>query len=108
MTEHRIGTQEEWQAERDALLKEEKELTRRHDQLTRNLPQVCSPASTARPQAGHSYEWGELCADHVNPSRPSVGTRLGSPPARSSADRLGMLTSHPARRSPPSRLRRRH
>src|SRR5438128_9821152 len=29
MTEHRIGTQEEWQAERDELLREEKELTRR-------------------------------------------------------------------------------
>src|ERR1700716_4434571 len=35
MTEHRIGTQEEWQAERDALLNEEKELTRRNDQLAR-------------------------------------------------------------------------
>jgi predicted dithiol-disulfide oxidoreductase (DUF899 family) len=35
MSEHRIGTQEEWQAERDALLKEEKELTRRGDELTR-------------------------------------------------------------------------
>jgi predicted dithiol-disulfide oxidoreductase (DUF899 family) len=35
MTQHRIGTQEEWQAERDALLKEEKELTRRGDQLAR-------------------------------------------------------------------------
>src|SRR5919198_2075764 len=35
MTQHRIGTQEEWQAERDALLKEEKELTRRGDELTR-------------------------------------------------------------------------
>ena len=33
MTEHRIGTQEEWQAERDELLKEEKELTRRGDEL---------------------------------------------------------------------------
>jgi predicted dithiol-disulfide oxidoreductase (DUF899 family) len=33
MAEHRIGTQEEWQAERDALLKEEKELTRRSDEL---------------------------------------------------------------------------
>jgi predicted dithiol-disulfide oxidoreductase (DUF899 family) len=33
MTEHRIGTQEEWQAERDELLKEEKELTRRSDEL---------------------------------------------------------------------------
>src|SRR6476660_4227129 len=35
MTKHRIGTQEEWQAERDALLKEEKELTRRSDELAR-------------------------------------------------------------------------
>jgi predicted dithiol-disulfide oxidoreductase (DUF899 family) len=35
MTEHRIGTQEEWQAERGALLKEEKELTRRGDELAR-------------------------------------------------------------------------
>src|SRR5438128_3177456 len=43
MTEHRIGTQEEWQAERDALLKEEKELTRRSDELAakrRLLPWV--------------------------------------------------------------------
>jgi predicted dithiol-disulfide oxidoreductase (DUF899 family) len=35
MTEHRIGTQEEWQAEREALLAEEKELTRRGDELAR-------------------------------------------------------------------------
>jgi predicted dithiol-disulfide oxidoreductase (DUF899 family) len=35
MTEHRVGTQAEWQAERDELLKEEKELTRRSDELAR-------------------------------------------------------------------------
>ena len=35
MTEHRTGTQEEWQAERDELLKEEKELTRRGDEVAR-------------------------------------------------------------------------
>jgi len=35
MTQHRIGTQEEWQAEREALLQEEKELTRRGDELAR-------------------------------------------------------------------------
>jgi predicted dithiol-disulfide oxidoreductase (DUF899 family) len=35
MTEHKIGTQEEWQAERDELLKEEKDLTRRGDELAR-------------------------------------------------------------------------
>jgi predicted dithiol-disulfide oxidoreductase (DUF899 family) len=43
MPEHRIGTQQEWQAERDALLKEEKELTRRSDELSkkrRELPWV--------------------------------------------------------------------
>ena len=43
MTKHRVGTQEEWQAERDELLKEEKELTRRSDELAgkrRELPWV--------------------------------------------------------------------
>jgi len=43
MTEYRIGTQEEWQAERDELLKAEKELTRRSDELAskrRELPWV--------------------------------------------------------------------
>jgi predicted dithiol-disulfide oxidoreductase (DUF899 family) len=43
MAEHRIGTHEEWQAERDALLREEKELTRRSDELAarrRKLPWV--------------------------------------------------------------------
>ncbi|HXN39432.1 MAG TPA: DUF899 domain-containing protein [Solirubrobacteraceae bacterium] len=35
MTKHRIGTQEEWQAQRSELLKEEKELTRRGDELAR-------------------------------------------------------------------------
>jgi len=35
MTDHRIATQDEWQTERDALLAEEKELTRRSDELAR-------------------------------------------------------------------------
>jgi predicted dithiol-disulfide oxidoreductase (DUF899 family) len=35
MTGHTIGTQEQWQAARDELLKEEKELTRRSDELAR-------------------------------------------------------------------------
>jgi len=30
MTQHKVGTQEEWQAARDELLAEEKELTRRN------------------------------------------------------------------------------
>src|ERR1044071_1669203 len=43
MPETRTGTQEEWQAERDELLEEEKELTRRGDELAarrRELPWV--------------------------------------------------------------------
>src|SRR5919109_784540 len=43
MAEHRIGTQEEWQAEREELLKREKELTRLNDELAdqrRRLPWV--------------------------------------------------------------------
>ena len=35
MSDHRVGTQEEWQAEREQLLAEEKELTRRSDELAR-------------------------------------------------------------------------
>lgn len=35
MAGHRIGTQDEWQAERNVLLDEEKQLTRRSDELTR-------------------------------------------------------------------------
>jgi predicted dithiol-disulfide oxidoreductase (DUF899 family) len=35
MAQQQIGTQEEWQAARDELLKEEKELTRRGDELAR-------------------------------------------------------------------------
>jgi predicted dithiol-disulfide oxidoreductase (DUF899 family) len=35
MTRHKVGTHEEWQAARDELLAEEKELTRRNDELAR-------------------------------------------------------------------------
>jgi predicted dithiol-disulfide oxidoreductase (DUF899 family) len=43
MPEHKVGTQEEWQAERDELLAKEKELTRLNDELAelrRQLPWV--------------------------------------------------------------------
>src|SRR3954462_1733176 len=43
MPEHRVGTQEEWQAERDKLLAKEKELIRLNDELAeqrRQLPWV--------------------------------------------------------------------
>ena len=40
MPEHRVGTQEEWQAERDELLAEEKELTHRGDEVTRRRQEL--------------------------------------------------------------------
>src|ERR1700761_7793671 len=40
MTEHRIGTQEEWQAERDELLRAGKELTHRGDELARQRAEL--------------------------------------------------------------------
>lgn len=40
MTEHRIVAQEQWQAERDALLEDEKELTRRNDELTQKRQEL--------------------------------------------------------------------
>jgi predicted dithiol-disulfide oxidoreductase (DUF899 family) len=40
MSEQRIGTQAEWKAERDELLAEEKELTRRGDELARRRRQL--------------------------------------------------------------------
>ncbi len=39
-TEHRIGTQEQWQVEREELLQQEKELTRRSDELARKRQQL--------------------------------------------------------------------
>jgi predicted dithiol-disulfide oxidoreductase (DUF899 family) len=40
MPEHRIGTQEEWQAERDKLLADEKEITHRGDELTKRRQEL--------------------------------------------------------------------
>ena len=67
MTGLRIGTQEEWQAERNTLLDEEKELTRRSDELARKrreLPWV--PVETDyRFEAEHgSKSLAELFGGH--------------------------------------------
>jgi hypothetical protein len=40
MTKHRTGTREEWLAARLELLKAEKELTRRSDELARQFPRA--------------------------------------------------------------------
>jgi predicted dithiol-disulfide oxidoreductase (DUF899 family) len=55
MTQHKVGTQEEWEAARDELLAQEKELTRRNDELAemrRELPWV--PV-----EKGYSFETAE-------------------------------------------------
>ena len=40
MTEHKVGTREEWLAARDELLEREKELTRRSDELARQRQEL--------------------------------------------------------------------
>jgi predicted dithiol-disulfide oxidoreductase (DUF899 family) len=55
MTNHKVGTREEWQAARDELLAEEKELTRRNDALAKKrmeLPWV-------RVEKEYTFETGE-------------------------------------------------
>jgi predicted dithiol-disulfide oxidoreductase (DUF899 family) len=55
MTEHKVGTREEWLAARNALLEREKELTRRSDELARErreLPWV-------RVEKEYSFETGD-------------------------------------------------
>jgi predicted dithiol-disulfide oxidoreductase (DUF899 family) len=56
MTDHRIVSREAWQAERDELLKEEKELTRRGDELARSGASCRgfrSRRTTVRDRDGH-------------------------------------------------------
>ncbi len=63
MTEHRIGTQQEWQTERDQLLEEEKELTRRGDDLARKrreLPWVPVEKDYRFETAGGTKALGDL------------------------------------------------
>ena len=60
MPEHRVGTQQEWQAEREQLLAEEKELTRRSDELARKrqaLPWVPVEGATASRPRSASSPW---------------------------------------------------
>jgi predicted dithiol-disulfide oxidoreductase (DUF899 family) len=63
MTEHQVGTQEEWQAARDALLAEEKELTRRSDALAQKrqeLPWVAVEKDYRFETAGGTKSLAEL------------------------------------------------
>src|ERR1700690_1187347 len=63
MTEHRIGTQAQWKAERDELLKAEKDLTRRGDELARKrreLPWVPVETEYTFQTAGGSKSLAEL------------------------------------------------
>jgi predicted dithiol-disulfide oxidoreductase (DUF899 family) len=63
MMQHRVGTQEEWQAARAELLNEEKELTRRGDELARRrreLPWVPVEADYRFETAGGTRTLAEL------------------------------------------------
>ena len=57
MTEHRIGTQEEWRAQRDELLEEEKALTRRGDELARKRREL--PWVAVEKEYGFETEGGK-------------------------------------------------
>src|SRR3954454_3322276 len=63
MTDHTIGTAEGWKAARDELLAEEKELTRRNDELTRKrqaLPWVAVERDYRFETAGGTKTLAEL------------------------------------------------
>jgi predicted dithiol-disulfide oxidoreductase (DUF899 family) len=105
MSEHTIGTREEWQAARDALLEREKELTHRNDELarerqalpwvpvekaytfetdegTKTLPELFDGRSQLliyHFMFGPAYEAGcPVCssiADNINPNVPHVNAR---------------------------------
>jgi predicted dithiol-disulfide oxidoreductase (DUF899 family) len=63
MTHHKIGTQAEWQAARDELLAEEKQLTRRGDELARRrreLPWVPLERDYRFETAARTKTLGEL------------------------------------------------
>jgi predicted dithiol-disulfide oxidoreductase (DUF899 family) len=67
VTQHRVGTQEEWQAARDELLVEEKALTRQNDELTRKrreLPWVAVENEYSFETAGGTKSLAELFDGH--------------------------------------------
>jgi predicted dithiol-disulfide oxidoreductase (DUF899 family) len=68
MTQHKIGTQEEWQAARDELLAEEKALTRTGDELARKrreLPWVPVPKEYSFETADGTRSLAELFDGHA-------------------------------------------
>jgi predicted dithiol-disulfide oxidoreductase (DUF899 family) len=67
MTQQKIGTQDEWQAARDQLLAEEKELTRRNDELARKrreLPWVAVEEDYRFETDGGTKSLADLFAGH--------------------------------------------
>jgi hypothetical protein len=88
MTGQRIGTQEEWQAARDELLAEEKEVTRRNDELARKrheLPWV-------RVEKEYRFDTDDGTADAGGAVRRSLpAPRLPLHVRAELRDRLGLL-----------------
>jgi predicted dithiol-disulfide oxidoreductase (DUF899 family) len=90
MTERRIATQEEWQAEREALLEEEKDLTRRSDELARKRREL--PWVPIEEDYRFETEAGAKTLAPQVPHLKVLGTRpCCSPPARrsQSSSRIG-------------------
>jgi hypothetical protein len=96
LTEHRIATQAQWQAERDELLKAEKELTRRGDELARKrreLPWVPVETEYTFQTADGSKSLAELFD-----GRSQLGHRLGSSGGTDFNRDLGFLSTEEERK----------
>jgi predicted dithiol-disulfide oxidoreductase (DUF899 family) len=105
MTQHRVGTQEAWQAARDELLAEEKELTRRNDELARKrreLPWVPVGQDYRFETAGGTRSLADLFEDRsqllVYHFMFGPDYAAGCPVCSSSADNLNPNAIHLAAR----------
>ena len=99
MTEHRIGTQEEWQGEREAVLAEEKELTHRGDEVT-------AKRQAAMGQVVKKY--GFETADGRSRSRICSATARSLSSTTSCSAPTGQPAARAAPRSRTASLRRSH
>jgi len=101
MTEHRIGTQEAWQAERDELLVQEKELVRRSDELARkrrNFPGACRE----RLQLRHPGGTKSLAELFDGRSQLLVYHFMFGPTYETGCPVCSSIHRHPRRERPPS------
>jgi len=79
MTEHRVGTQQDWQAARGELLAEEKELTRRNDELARKRRELPWGAGRGGIQIAAARYADERAVARSNRSMSSLSVRSSLP-----------------------------